>query len=208
MEPFHWTLKRKVLGCFRQLGVSLSLCYWCWFVLSGPKALSGMFLACISTGKRKQSTSLWKEPIVPSGRNQALVSFSDAGALWWPGKGGEGKARRVCHALVVLYLLQYVSLLVPSFFSFLLPLFTRLITPGHVCYPKLMGNCPRDGPVATFCFPLSTSNEWRPSHHVGMLMWAALGLTQRDASLQQVPAAKRGENWALTPGCCQFEEVT
>lgn len=82
------------------------------------------------------------------------------------------------------------------------PSHTPLVPPGHLCGPGLMGNRPRDGPVATFCLSLSTPNKLRPSHHVDMLMCGALGL------LIEMPVCSRGETEAVTPGPCQSGGVT
>lgn len=90
---------------------------------------------------------------------------------------------------------------VPPFLNFRSPLFPHPITPGHVCYPKLMGRCPRDGPVATFCLPLWTSNKLRPKRHVGMLMCAALGLPMEMpiCSRSQLLREEKFELWLLDP---------
>lgn len=78
------------------------------------------------------------------------------------------------------------------------------ITTGHLCGPKLMGSSPRDGPVATVCLSLSTSNKLRPSHHVGMLMYGALG--GRGDWTTEVPICGRsepGRGEKLIPGARQ-----
>lgn len=88
-----------------------------------------------------------------------------------------------------------------------LPLHTATPTPittGHLCGPKLMGSSPRDGPVATVCLSLSTSNKLRPSHHVGMLMCGTLG--GRGDWPTEVPICGRGKpgrEEKLIPGARQ-----
>lgn len=64
-----------------------------------------------------------------------------------------------------------------------------------------MGWHPNDGPVATFCLPLSASNKLRPNHHVGMLMWAALGLPieMPICSRSQLLREEKMKLWLLDP---------
>lgn len=135
-----------------------------------------------------------------AGPGPLLGNGKDGGRVGWRG---------LCY-IFALCLQRYLSLSVHSvsFPNSISPLLNHPITPGHLCGPKLMGSCPRDGLVATFCLSLSTSNKLRPNHRVGMLMRGALGLPIDLPICGRGQPGTRGENEALTPGPCQSEGVT
>lgn len=211
---FPMDFVKGVLGHFRHFAVSFSACFWyrCWCVLSGLKAPTAGVCWPIRAGKRKYShvtanAACERGPIVLNGRKQALIDQTFgrawAGSLLWNGKDGGRKGRRgylVPSAISLTFCPLVVSL--PN--SVTRP-FNHPNHTGASLWPELMGSCPRDGPVATFCF--SSSKRW-PNHHVGMLMCGALGLPIEMPICGRGQPGMRGENEALTPGPCQFEGVT
>lgn len=129
-------------------------------------------------------------------------TFGSAGAgpLLWKGKDG---GREVPRGLAAYLPCAVSDISCPLCLLPHLPLHSLKpppLTPGHMCGPKLMGCCPRDGLVATFCLSLSTSNKLRPNHHEGMLMRGAPGPHIEMPICGRGQLGARGENEALTPG--------
>lgn len=76
---------------------------------------------------------------------------------------------------------------------------TTPTTTGHLCGPKLMGSCPKDGPVATICLFVNIQHaQAKPS--CGYANVRCPGASHRDANLRQGPTEWSVENdsWILS----------